>query len=843
MSSLSNTAAPAAHAHLFVAYSNAGFTEDILPILPHNAEIHPDSPAFDSLQANKGKVPGQKRRGGWMGLADWTKRQADAEDLTIWAGWGAGIGMQGRRFPALDIDVDDPELADAIQKEAVALLGEAPTRFGNGARRILVYAGAGFKKRRLAFRRPGTQQDVSDGLLAQAADPSDRAAGDVQEVLPNKKPQAVEFLATGQQYVVEGIHPKTGLPYRWLDGRSPATLGAAALQPIDGAAINAFYERLNRLLEAFGYEIVSLSNPAGGDSDVWQEGLLAPSMDAIRRAVAAVPNEVDYQTWITLGRAIKASAGAEDEAEALDLFVEWSLQWPENTPEAVEEKWRTFHPPHKVGWDYLSRYATEDGDGTFYSAEEDFDPVAETPLPGQESKGPPVSPKVAAMFDRYVWVERLERVCDLQSGELLTRTQFNVRNSHIGPPTSNTECAWAVLVSTPKRLQAVKAVTYRPGSELFLTENLPGLVGMCVNRWRDHRADLPDSAADADVQTWLDHVAFVVPDEREKGIVLDWLAWIIQNPGEKPNWALVIGSTVEGMGKDMMMEPVRVALGAANVREIGPDDLVSGYTDFIANTRLLLVEEMQMSERKAMMNRLKPLVAAPPYTLRVNVKFEPQYEVPNIVAAIFFTNMDNALSLSKQDRRYFVTWNHGQPREASYYEALANWYADGGAAMAARWLLSRDVMAFKAKGRAPDTAAKGAMRLAALPDLEATIQDGLLNREGPFARRLVTVGEVAEWVREFIGPFRPPSPRRLVGALKASGAIQFDRRPSLGAVPAGCRRPQAYDPKQVQLFAMPGDTAALELLDNLPALREGFWAERLSVHEDFATDEMFGGVK
>lgn len=735
--------------------------------------------------------------------------------MTVWQGWGAGIGMQGRRFPALDIDVDDPELADAIHHEALTVLGVAPARFGRAPRRILVYAGAGLRKQRLAFRRPG---DAAE--------------------------QAVEFLATGQQYVVEGIHPKTGQPYVWKDGRSLVELGPDGLTSVTLEGLQTLYRRIEGLLELYGYEVVARSAIASTQkAPVSQASLRAPSLAAIGRALAAIPNEVDYDIWLKIGAAIKASAGSERQEEAYDIWQEWSLQWPENTPEGVEAKWLSLEPPFKVGWDYLARFATEEGDGTFHAAEEDFDAVAEAPAPGEESKGPPVSPKVAAMFDRYVWVERLERICDLRSGELLTRTQFNVRNSHIGPPTSNTECAWAVLVSAARRLQTVKAVTYRPGGELFITENLPGLVGLCVNRWRDHGADLPDSAADADVQTWLDHVAFVIPDEREQGIVLDWLAWNIQNPGEKPNWALVIGSTVEGMGKDMMMEPVRVALGAANVREIGPDDLVSGYTDFIANTRLLLVEEMQMSERKAMMNRLKPLVAAPPYTLRVNIKFEPQYEVPNIVAAIFFTNMDNALSLSKQDRRYFVTWNHGQPRDPSYYETLATWYANGGAAMAARWLFSRDVSAFKAKGRAPDTAAKGAMRLAALPDLEATIHDGLVNREGPFARRLVTVGEVAEWVRDFIGPFRPPSPRRLACALKAAGAIQFDRRPSLGAVPAECRRPHAYDPKQVQLFAMPGDAAALELLDDLPALREGFWTERLSVHEDSAADEMLGVVK
>lgn len=796
----------------FYLYAGAGFRDDLLPIIPYDGPVHLDS---SRLIDSRGKVPGRRRDGGWVGFANWPSYSATDEDMSRWQGWGAGIGMQGRRFPALDIDVDDPELADAIEREAQTLLGAAPARFGRGSRRILVYAGADLRKERLAFRRIGD----TDGAA-----------------------QAVEFLATGQQYVVEGIHPKTREPYAWRDGRSPVEVGAEGLTLVSAEQLHALYQRLAGLLDLYGYEVVSRpSTNTGNRSGARRHGgLRAPSLAAVGRALAAIPNEVDYDTWLKIGAAVRGSCCTEDEADAYALWEDWSLQYGGNTPEVVREKWDSLRSP-KVGWDFLSSYATTEGDGTFFGAAEDFDALSELPAPGEQSKGPLVSDKVQAVFDRYIWVERLRRMCDRETGELLDREQFNVRNAHIGPPMSSTGCAWAILISNPRRLTAVKAVTYRPGADLFVTEDLPGLVGPCVNRWRDPGADLPAAATDADVQTWLDHVAFVIPDERERGIVLDWLAWMIQNPGEKPNWALVIGSTVEGMGKDMMIEPVRVALGAANVREIGPDDLVSGYTDFLANTRLLLVEEMQMSERKAMMNRLKPLVAAPPYTLRVNVKFEPQYEVPNIVASIFFTNMDNALSLSKQDRRYFVTWNHGQPREAPYYEALANWYADGGAAMAARWLLSRDVSAFKAKGRAPDTAAKGAMRLAALPDLEATIHDGLLNREGPFSRRLVTVGEVAEWVRDFIGPFRPPSPRRLVGTLKAAGAIQFDRRPMLGPVPAECRRPHAYDPKQVQLFAMPGDVAALELLDDLPALRDGFWAERVSVQEDFTADELVGG--
>lgn len=763
----------------FEAYAQAGFATELLPILPHNAEIHPDSPAFDSLTSNRGKVPGRKRRGGWMGFPDWTDAKVDPADFPIWGGWGAGIGMQGRRFPALDIDVDDLELADAIHETATSTLGDAPARFGRGSRRILVYAGAGFAKRRVAFRRRDGHRPPDGGQSARAggarAGRGDDLLDKAADAAGADKPQAVEFLASGQQYVVEGIHPKTGSPYFWRDGRSPVQVGASGLTPITPAQLDLFYERLEGLLELFGYEVVSKSALNGGEGGVWQQGLLAPSVDAVRRAIAALPNEVDYDTWLKIGAAIKSSCGPDHGDDAFDIWSEWSLQWPENTPEVVEAKWLSLEPPFKVGWDFLASFATDEGDGTFHAVHEDFDAVAPTPLPGEESKGPLVSPKVQALFDRYVWVERLERACDLRTGELLNRNQFNVRNSHIGPPTSNTECAWAVLISNPRRLQAVKAVTYRPGGELFVTENLPGLVGPCVNRWRDPCVDLPASATDADVQTWLDHVAFVIPDERERSITLDWLAWVAQNPGEKPNWSLVIGSTAEGMGKDLMLDPVRVALGPVNVREVGPEDLASANSDYLENTRLLIVEEMEMAERKAMMNRLKPLVAAPPYTLRVNIKFQPQFEIPNLLAVIFFTNMDNALALSRQGRRYFVTWNDGDPKPDTYYTGLAAWFAAGGAAKAARWLLQRDVSGFNAKGRAPDTAAKEAMQRASRSVLEEWLETSVEDETGAFATDIVALEDV--WCRlpdYAVGRARPTM-QRLASAMKRAGCKNLGR--------------------------------------------------------------------
>lgn len=784
----------------FDAYALAGFGTDLLPILPHDATISPQSPSFDELIKNRGKVPGEKRHGGWVGKANFTDSVATADDHRRWQAWGAGVGMLGRNFPALDIDIDDADLADIVHELAFSVLGAAPVRFGNGSRRILVFRGANFTKRRITFR----------DCNAPPVPPGEKATL-----------QAVEFLAKGQQYVVEGIHPKTMKPYYWVDGRSPVEVRPEGLTEITADGLDRFFTQLERRLGQLDYEVVTQSSSGSHAVSVYQPGLRAPSLEAIGRALCAIPNEVDYDTWLKIGIACKAAAGLEHEAAAFALYEDWSLDYPENTPEIVLAKWESFRPPYKIGWDFLARFAQDEGDGSFVSAHEDFEAIADAPEPGAKS-GTMLSEPLQRMFDRYVWVERLKRVCDTKSGDLLDREQFNVRMAHIGDPSDAKKCGWAAMLRDFRNVTAVKGVTYRPGKGLYVDEELPGLTGKCVNTWTDPGLVLPPPPTDEAVRPWLEHVAFCVPDEQERETVLSWLAWVAQHPGEKPNWALVIGSTVEGLGKDLMMDPVREALGPANVREIGPEDLGSGYSDYLVGTRLLIVEEMELNERKATMNRLKPLIAAPPYTLRVNVKFQPQYEVPNIIAAVFFTNMENALAINRQARRYFVTWNDAQPRDASYYEGLVDWYASGGALKAASWLMHRDVSEFKAKGRAPDTAAKENMRLETRSLLDELIEDGLADGEGPFAHRLFALSEVLMWLGGRLNERQALSPQRVARTLKRARAPKI-KRLALGQEPAGCTAACRLS-REEQVFARP-DLPDAQTLEG-DEIRKIFWDDR-----------------
>jgi hypothetical protein len=789
----------------FMKYGNAGFLDDLLPIIPPDANLDPNGSSYKNLLASRGKVPGTlTAKGQWVGREKWTERSATFFDLRKWQSWSAGIGMQGRSYPAVDIDVSDPDLAEKIQHLAFEALGAAPIRFGNGSRRVLVYRCEGLRKQRLEFLLPRTS-DTTDPKASCTANPK----------------MAVELLGVGQQYVVEGIHPRTNSPYRWY-GQSPADLGPAGLTEITPSQADEFFDRLAALLKELGCtSVAKTAARVTAGSAVQQIALLAPSVDHIARALAAVPNEVDYDTWIKVGMAIKASAGPEHADAGFALWDDWSAQWP-NDPEEVLTKWEGFKPPFKVGWTFLARFATEYGDGSFNAAAEDFEAI--------EGAVETLSPR-AAMFARYVYVASLNRVIDLETGTVIGREPFNVINRRIGAPSSARDCAWNVLTSSPDRLQAVDGITFRPGGPRLIYEDMPGLKGWCVNTWIDERGTLPDRADATEVAPWLDLVAFVIPDAAERETVLNWLAWVVQNPSEKPNWALVIGSTYEGIGKDTMLAPVRDAIGRSSVREITADDLASDFTDYLVGARLLIVNEMELNERRAMANRLKPMVASPPYTLRVNIKHQPQYQVPNLIAAIFFTNMENALAVSDTDRRYFVTWNPRPAMPQDAYRAIHEWYEAGGRAKAARWLLDRELGDFNAKGRAPETLAKRAMGLAARPGVEIAIHEGLDERVGPFSRRLFGLNEVFDWIKPWCPYGKAPHPKKLAGLLRKAGALQFEGRCRLGPPPIDCVAPALHDPKQTQLFAMPGDEAALEM--DRAAIREAFWSERQFEISDF----------
>lgn len=113
-------------------------------------------------------------------------------------------------------------------------------------------------------------------------------------------------------------------------------------------------------------------------------------------------------------------------------------------------------------------------------------------------------------------------------------------------------------------VKGFEAFDYVPDGEEFL--------GEYYNLWRrgevDHR---PGNAS------WFEeHMAFVVPDDRERAALMDYLAFLVQRPGEEVMWVPVIQGG-QGIGKSWIGHLMGVILGPSKVNRSSNDELTSKW--------------------------------------------------------------------------------------------------------------------------------------------------------------------------------------------------------------------------------------------------------------------------
>ena len=310
---------------------DSGFKE-LVSVIPPAAPL---SELSKIATDQAGKAPGkQNAQGTWGGYA-WQDYSPTANDIERWDRSHANIGLKAGKYPALDIDVVNEQLANIITSMAEKALGKAPIRIGRYPKRLLMYrTDDQIGRMRLRFK---------DGKGVE---------------------QLVELLGDGQQYVIGGIHPVTREPYT-LDQDITAR-GPRCLRRVTREIVEKFFADLTETLEMSGCEIIHAdksSERASERRNVDQAGLVAENMERLSAALRMVENTSEHfpdrDDYIRMGYAIKAAAGPDNEGEALALFVDWAMRWEDgvNTVETIEADWGRMHPPYEIGWEWIQEKA------------------------------------------------------------------------------------------------------------------------------------------------------------------------------------------------------------------------------------------------------------------------------------------------------------------------------------------------------------------------------------------------------------------------------------------------------------------------------------------------------
>jgi hypothetical protein len=180
---------------------------------------------------------------------------------------------------------------------------------------------------------------------------------------------------------------------------------------------------------------------------------------------------------------------------------------------------------------------------------------------------------------------------------------------------------------------------------------------------------------------------------RDAMILMSWFKYIIQHPGEKIRWAVVLQGD-EGDGKSILSKFMAFVLGHENCGITEPDSVInSQYNQYAEGVILQTLEEIRVSgiNRYAVLNRLKPLITNDMVDIRN--KFEKNRKVRNTVNYLILTNHIDALPVNDADRRYFIlfsqfgirTWERKELKD--YFDVLNDQAINVRSEFIAKWLI------------------------------------------------------------------------------------------------------------------------------------------------------------
>jgi hypothetical protein len=253
----------------------------------------------------------------------------------------------------------------------------------------------------------------------------------------------------------------------------------------------------------------------------------------------------------------------------------------------------------------------------------------------------------------------------------------------------------------------------------------------------------PDQRREAECGRIIEtHLSRLIGDPFIERMLLDWCAYLIQTPGAKILWCPVIYGP-EGAGKTVLAEALAACLGQSNSKKVSAHAVIdSKWTEWAADTQLVVVSEIRVvgESRHAVMNKLKELITDE--TIPIEQRNADTRTVKNYGNYYLTSNHDDALSLTANDRRYFVIAT--KPRceaevkaafpEEDYFGKLFDMIRDDSAGLRSYWMNRPISDDFKPKGRAPATAAKRVMVEAVTPPLNRAVLTSLQDGDNPLVR-------------------------------------------------------------------------------------------------------------
>lgn len=282
------------------------------------------------------------------------------------------------------------------------------------------------------------------------------------------------------------------------------------------------------------------------------------------------------------------------------------------------------------------------------------------------------------------------------------------------------------------------------------------------------------------------HLELLIPNKSDRTHFLDYLAFCVQNPGTKIRWAPLLKG-VEGDGKSAFVILLGMVMGSKNVKVLDNSTLEgSSFSGWSAGSCVIGIEEVKMHgvNRYDIFNKLKPFISNS--VIDIHRKGLDPINGPNLTNYILFSNFDDAVPLTDNDRRIFFLRSPFTTKaelfakikavtgmsDAAYFDDLFDFAIKTHARGLRRWLLDHPISEdFRADGRAPESESRDMIVDLSRSDDDVLVEDVISDGGLGIYPNLVAVLPLRVGLREKHG--KDLNTNRIAAALKNLGFTTY----------------------------------------------------------------------
>lgn len=183
---------------------------------------------------------------------------------------------------------------------------------------------------------------------------------------------------------------------------------------------------------------------------------------------------------------------------------------------------------------------------------------------------------------------------------------------------------------------------------------------------------------------FIEFLEYMFVNQAERHQVMRWCATIIARPDLRIGYGLLLVSERQGIGKTTLGASIMAPLvGNNNVGFPSETDIMGSFNDWMANKRLIVVNEIYSGASWKAYHALKSVITD--REVSVNQKYMRPYTIENWCHVIACSNSMRALKMENDDRRWFYPEVSEVPWPGEKFKKFRSWLERGGLNIIKHW--------------------------------------------------------------------------------------------------------------------------------------------------------------